>query len=264
MAWVLPAFHNGRSQSLFMKVTYIYHSGFAVELSGCVLLFDYYKGRLPRWEKDKRLYVFASHRHADHFSLKIFDLDHQYNNVHYFLSNDIRLNEKYLERNHISASVKERITAIGKNKELIFHKPGGNDGIKLQTLRSTDEGVAFIVSAEGRCIYHGGDLNWWHWEGETSLFNENMARDYRREIDSVEGMHFDIAFVPLDPRLEAAYGWGMDYFLEHTRPERVFPMHMWDEYGYIEKYKNTWAGSRYSDKIMEIHQPGQEYKIWNI
>ena len=48
-----------------MKVTYIYHSGFAVELDNCILLFDYYKGELPRWEKNKMIYVFASHKHQD-------------------------------------------------------------------------------------------------------------------------------------------------------------------------------------------------------
>lgn len=31
---------------------------------------------------------------------------------------------------------------------------------------STDEGVAFLVTAEGRTVFHAGDLNWWHWEGE--------------------------------------------------------------------------------------------------
>ena len=30
-----------------MKITYLYHSGFAVELDRHVLVFDYYKGKLP-------------------------------------------------------------------------------------------------------------------------------------------------------------------------------------------------------------------------
>lgn len=241
-----------------MKITYIYHSGFAVELNTCVLLFDYYMGELPQWEKDKPIYVFASHKHRDHFSLKVFDLIGQYENVHFFLGTDIKLSEKYLERKQIPVSVRNRITNAGKNKKLLFDK------IEIQTLRSTDAGVAFIVRAEGKCIYHAGDLNWWHWEGEPFPFNENMEKNYKKEIDSIKGMHFDAAFVPLDPRLEAAFGLGMDYFLENTEADHVFPMHMWEEYGYIAKYKQTAIGNRYRDRIMEIRETGQEYELWNI
>ncbi len=241
-----------------MKVTYICHSGFAVELEGCVLLFDYYKGELPCWEKEKAVYAFASHKHQDHFQLKIFDLAKEYPKTHFFLGSDIKLNGKYLERNHISPSVKEKITTVGKNKRLTF------DEIEILSLRSTDEGVAFIVKAEGRSIYHAGDLNWWHWEGEPSFANEKMGKDYKKEIDSIEGMHFDAAFVPLDPRLGKAYGFGMDYFLEHTDADKVFPMHMWEKYGCIGKYKKSLTGRRHEKQIMDIHRPGQEFEEWNI
>ncbi|MBR6769958.1 MAG: MBL fold metallo-hydrolase [Lachnospiraceae bacterium] len=240
-----------------MKITYIYHSGFALELKHCILLFDYYKGSLPDWDKRKKLYVFASHSHSDHFSLKTLNLLHQYDRLHFFFSNDIRLSERYLERNHIPVEVKEKITFMGKNKTLVWDDGEGEE-IRIQTLRSTDEGVAFLVWAEGKCIYHAGDLNWWHWEGESAAFNGNMARDYQKEIDKIEGQHFDVAFVPLDHRLEAAYGWGMDYFLSHTKTDYVFPMHMWDQYGVIHQYKKTPLGNQYQDKIMEIQQPGQE------
>lgn len=229
-----------------MKITYIYHSGFSIELDTCVLLFDYYKGALPSWDVSKKIYVFASHKHQDHFQLKIFDLVEKYPKIHFFLGNDIRLNEKYLERNHIVPSVIGKITKAGKNKDIIF------DGLKISTLQSTDAGVAFIVRAEGYCFYHAGDLNWWHWEGEPYPWNENMERDYKKEIDSIAGTHFDAAFLPLDPRLGKAYGLGMDYFLEHTDTDMVFPMHMWEKYEYIAKYKKTEIGNRYKDRIMDI------------
>ena len=53
-----------------MKVTFIQHSCYFVELSSCCLLFDYYEGSVP--ETDKPLYVFASHSHGDHFSPAVF------------------------------------------------------------------------------------------------------------------------------------------------------------------------------------------------
>ena len=55
-----------------MKITYIHHSSFCVELENSILLFDYFKGELPEFNKDKKLYVFASHFHQDHFDKCIF------------------------------------------------------------------------------------------------------------------------------------------------------------------------------------------------
>ena len=51
-----------------MNLKYIYHSGFLLELDTAYMLFDYYKGDIPRLDKDKKLYVFISHGHGDHFN----------------------------------------------------------------------------------------------------------------------------------------------------------------------------------------------------
>ena len=51
-----------------MKITYIHHSAFLVETESAYLLFDYFQGKLPEFSEEKPLYVFASHRHPDHFS----------------------------------------------------------------------------------------------------------------------------------------------------------------------------------------------------
>ena len=70
-----------------MKVTFLYHSGYFVEMDRCCLLFDYYQGDIP--QVDKPLYVFVSHSHPDHFSPSIFQLAQNGKEVHYLLSNDI-------------------------------------------------------------------------------------------------------------------------------------------------------------------------------
>ena len=88
-----------------------------------------------------------------------------------------------------------------------------------------------------------------------------MEKDYKKEISLIDGRHFDVAFVPLDPRLEWAYGLGMQEFLEHTDTDHVFPMHMWDDYRIIDKYKKSDKGRQYADKVMEISRPGQEYAL---
>ena len=42
------------------------------------------------------------------------------------------------------------------------------DDLLITTLKSSDEGVAFLIEAEGSVLYHAGDLNWWHWDKENS------------------------------------------------------------------------------------------------
>lgn len=238
-----------------MKITYLYHSGFAVELEKHIFVFDYMKGKLPDWDGKKEIIFFASHKHPDHFVMDIFRWFGKYENLRYVLSSDIKLNEKYLERNGADPRVKTVITSAGKNRTIEL------GDVKIETLRSTDEGVAFLVGTEGKTIYHAGDLNWWHWEGEADSWNRQMEQDYKKEISLIAGRHFDVAFVPLDPRLEWAYGLGMQEFLEHTDTDHVFPMHMWDNYRIIDKYKKSDKGRQYAEKVMEISRPGQEYVL---
>ena len=243
-----------------MIITYLYHSGFVVELKNHILLFDYYTGeesnntkqswKLPVWNREKQIYVFVSHKHRDHFDMSVFALAEQYKNIHFFLGSDVKLSEKYLERNGVCATIKEKITNIGKNRELKYQD------ICIETLRSTDAGVAFLVDVEGKKIYHAGDLNWWHWEDEALEYNENMKQAYCHEINKIAGWHFDVAFVPLDPRLSEAYCYGMDYFLDKVIVSTVFPMHMWEQYDWIKKY------NEHSQKqIMEISHTFEQFEI---
>ena len=208
-----------------MKITYIAHSGFCVELEKHVLLFDYFTGELPSWDKEKTILVFASHKHQDHFSLRILELRKEYPHIHYFFGNDIKLKPDYLLRKKADPEALSDVTVMKAHEQTGYG--GESQAVTVRTLKSTDEGVAFLVEAEGKTFYHAGDLNWWHWEGEPASWNRNMETGFRREIDSIAGERFDAAFVPLDPRLEAAYGLGMDYFLQKTSATHVFPMHMW-------------------------------------
>ena len=57
-----------------MRVTFLAHSGFLIELERLLLLFDWWKNELPPLP-EKPLLVFASHSHEDHFSPRIFSLD---------------------------------------------------------------------------------------------------------------------------------------------------------------------------------------------
>lgn len=230
-----------------MKVTYIYHSGFLVETESAVFLFDYYKGKLPPLPAEKPLIIFASHKHPDHFSFKIFNLQNHPGGVTYVFGNDIKLNDNYLQRHGVDPAVREKIHRMPSHTELTLPLKGGTgdkaESVTIHTLKSTDAGAAFYVKEGNVRIYHGGDLNWWHWEGESKAFNRQQECVYKEEIGYLQKLlegnaELDAAFVPLDPRLMDAYCLGMDYFLSHIPVKEVFPMHMWDDYDVIQRYRN--------------------------
>ena len=149
-----------------MRVTYIGHSGFSVELESHILLFDYYEGTMPEFDPAKKLLVFASHSHPDHFNREILKLADVYPNVEYIFPKDIRIAKKEQRESEHFMRKRDEIT-VGDTK--------------VKSLRSTDEGVAFLVRCEDRIIYHAGDLNWWHWEEEDDAYNR-MRRLYFRCI----------------------------------------------------------------------------------
>ena len=224
-----------------MKVTFIEHSGFSVEMEQTVLLFDYYQGEIPSFDKDKHLFVFVSHSHADHYNKMIWKLKEQYPNVTYIISDDVKTNE-----------------------DAIIMKPHEQrqiEGISVQTLRSNDMGVAYLVKAEGKVLYHAGDLNWWHWNGEPEEDNEYYKKTFQDEMKYLEGEKIDVAFMLLDPRQEDKYCYGMNYFLTHIGAKTVFPMHCFQKYKINHHYLNCEDGRKWKDIVMDITCEGQSFEI---
>ena len=85
-----------------MRVTFLAHSGFLVELPSALLLFDYLGAGLPALP-DKPLLIFASHRHEDHFTPSIFSLDDGSRETYFLLGKDIKLTPRHLEKWGVSA-----------------------------------------------------------------------------------------------------------------------------------------------------------------
>lgn len=229
-----------------MKVTFILHSGYFVELDSCCLLFDYYQGEIPRSQKP--LYVFASHHHEDHFSPEVFKEARPGRQVHFILSNDI-----------FQSRVPEELREV-----TLFVKPYETyelEGLRLATLKSTDDGVAFLIECESRRFYHAGDLNCWVWEGAPKWQNDQMKEAYRNELKLLEGKAIDVAFVPLDPRQDADFDLGMRYFFEAAGAEHVFPMHMWGDYTVVPLFKSTPTYREYAPHLMDVKEPGQVFEL---
>lgn len=80
-----------------MRVTFLAHDGFLIELDSVCLLFDWWKGALPPLP-DKPLLVFVSHRHADHFQPEIFRLADKKSDLQFLLGSDLRLTPRNLEK----------------------------------------------------------------------------------------------------------------------------------------------------------------------
>lgn len=222
-----------------MNIKYIGHSSFLVELDNCYLLFDYYTGGIPELDTNKTIYVFSSHHHGDHFNFEIFKFMEKYKTVTYIFSRDIR--RKYGKKiltpvNYIASGVTEVIADI-----------------EVKTLRSTDEGVAFIVQAEGNSIFHAGDLNLWIWKEESQEYNSYMDLRYKKEIDKIRGSHFDVAFLVLDSRQEEDAFEGFDYFMKNTITDVAYPMHYWNDPSIINKLIESDISKSYREKIKTIY-----------
>ncbi|MEG0360552.1 MAG: MBL fold metallo-hydrolase [Longicatena sp.] len=223
-----------------MQITYLYHSAFLIELEQHILLFDYVEGNLPAFDMSKEIVVFVTHAHSDHFSRVIFDLRKHYPNVRYILSDDIK-------------TVQESDILFVKANEMY---EVGN--MNIQTLCSTDCGVAFLVKVEDKTIYHAGDLNWWDWTLEDTLAeSEKMKQDYVKEIMKLKDQEIDVAMVPVDDRLGEGFDKGIDVFMELTNTKKVVPMHMWGKYEIIRKLENK----AYQAKIVRIKKENESFQI---
>ena len=222
-----------------MKVTYLNHSGVLVEFKDHYCIFDYYRGELPPLDKKKDVIVFCSHSHNDHYNPFIFDLlDKKGMRYQAILANDISDEIRLSKIKH---------SFVEPDKCYQF-----DGGIQVETLLSNDSGVAFIVITDEGMIYHGGDLNDWYWEGEPEEENLELRTIYYTEIGKIKGRDFDLAFVPLDPRLEAHYADGLLYFLENVDCDAVFPIHYWGEPAVIQRFIIEYPQYQYRIKNTEI------------
>ncbi len=208
-----------------MKIIYLHHSGFLVELERSTLVFDAITNIQPQLlRKGRRNYFFVSHAHKDHFDQHILSYGSDYT-TDYIFSDDIP-------------------TKTGSNVHYIapYQSMSIND-VKIETFGSTDQGVSFYVECEGHKIFHSGDLNWWDWDTELRPNIDPMLeeRDFKAEISKIKNKLGDntieIAFVPVDSRLGHSATLAAEYFIQELHPEVLVPMHFWEDYSVIPTLK---------------------------
>ncbi|MBQ8278312.1 MAG: MBL fold metallo-hydrolase [Roseburia sp.] len=251
-----------------MKIVFIHHSCFLVEVEKKVLIFDWFageqvkecqfKGVLPEYAADTPVYVFASHKHRDHFDMDVLHLVEKYNDIHFILSKDCKMSPNFLQKHGIDPKIREKITYVKANENYVV------DGdVFVETLRSTDVGVAFYVMTGGVSLFHAGDLNDWSFEEADDLANQRMHNAFCKEMEKLVTKDIDAAFIPMDPRLGENQWNAVDFVLKKTRAKRVFPMHMWQDYSgighYIQQRKPDWA-----ERVVPISHENQEFNIVEV
>jgi len=225
------------------RIWYLYHSGFAVRTAEHFLIFDYWKQRPkgmgldsgvidPAALSERDVVVFVSHSHSDHYNRDILNWGGVIPKLRLVLSDDI------------PAAPGALMLGPGEKAQ--------QPDFTVETLASNDEGVAFVVDIDGLCIYHAGDLNWWHWEGEPDDYNAGMAESYKSQIDLLRGRRIDLAFVPVDPRLEEQYAWGINYLMQTADVRRVVPMHFGNDASIVGRLLRDKSSAGYRDRIIGL------------
>ena len=230
-----------------MRITFLDHSGFLVELPSVTLLFDWWKGDLPTLRQDVPLLVFASHWHEDHFSPAIFTL-----NADGYVLGD--MDHRWLAKKGASPELLKKCISVSGNETC-----SPLSGVTVETLPSTDEGVAFLVTCDEQTIFHAGDLNWWHWEGEPDPWNPDMERNFKAFSRPLAGRAIDLAFLLLDPRQEADGFRGADYFLSLAEIRRFIPMHQWGKFEFTNDFLARYP--QHTEKAIPVLHTGQVFEF---
>ncbi|MDH6309673.1 L-ascorbate metabolism protein UlaG (beta-lactamase superfamily) [Dysgonomonas sp. PFB1-18] len=212
-----------------MKLTYIYHSGFAIEGDGFTIIIDYYKDSDDNKSKgivysellkrEGKLYVLSTHSHHDHFNKEILKWQQERPDIIYIFSKDIYINQKAADD-----------AGIYMNK-LDTYK---DSTLSVQLFGSTDLGGSFLIRTKDKTIFHAGDLNNWHWNEESTPEEIKEAEDfYSRELNPLADnvKHLNLAMFPIDKRLGKDYMKGAEQFVKTIKTDIFVPMHF-SENGY--------------------------------
>lgn len=250
------------------KVTaaYIHHSGFYVSIADKLFIFDFYSDRKTDQQREQniqfisdaihedsveKVYIFASHAHGDHFDTDIFALNNIGKKTRYILSSDIAIDNP-----------RENYYFIDAYQTMAI------DDIVIQSYGSTDEGVSFLVRTDNKTIFHAGDLNWWYWYDESTA--EELAeyeRSYKAVIHKLQAdladleTSIDLAFFPVDPRLNEYGHFGGEYFIRRLKPTYFFPMHFWGNFNFTKVFADHAAGCATETNLLTIDQERQVFEL---
>lgn len=218
---------NNYKQLCRMKLYYIFHSGFAIVADGVTVILDFYEDSMDEFhgivhdellKRKGKIYVLASHFHPDHFNKQILSWKQQRPDIIYILSKDILRHKR---------AQKEDATFLIKGE--VF-----DDGtVCVKAYGSTDSGVSFLITLNGKTFFHAGDLNNWHWVDESTPAEVKKAEgDYLAELNNLakDVKQVDVVMFPVDRRLGTDYSKGARQFVNKIRCQVFVPMHFTYDY----------------------------------
>ena len=241
-----------------MIVTYIYHSCYLLEFSRFSIIFDFYqdvrKNENQFWVKDyllskpEDLYVFCTHSHADHYTAEVLEWKSMKENIQFVFSKEL-----------LDAGIVE------KSKEIVFLdklEVYEDKNIKAQAFGSTDIGGSFLLTIDGKLIFHAGDLNNWHWNEEVPKieaagYENNYLCELELVAESLE--HLFLAMFPIDPRLGKDYMRGAEQFVRRVSTDYFLPMHFGDHYDQVNAFEK-FARQQNCNYLKITHQ-GESFNI---
>ena len=247
-----------------MQLTYIFHSGFALETDRCILVFDYWMdpaGVMPRLLRSpKPMYVFSSHFHEDHFNRDIFSWRTVKTNLRYILSKDIL--------KHRRAQKDEADAWLGKGATW------ADELVHVAATGSTDSGVSWVIETGGKRIFHAGDLNNWYARfltDDCTVYSPDFGMDidplkeekrYLGELKDIRKLtdRFDVVMFPVDGRIGNGYTRGARQFLDVFQVGLFVPMHF-----VASGFESAWRMKEFTDAqsvpFWSIRQEGETYVV---
>lgn len=196
-------------------IWYLGHCGYAIQTRNHLLIFDYQEKQdgqapkprpenpsleagfvVPEQIRDRRVRVFVTHSHADHFDPVIFEWKERIPDIAYYFGWQASEDPSF----HY---------LIGPRAEL------ESGDLEIFTVNSHHSGVpevAYLVRVDGLVIYHNGD------------YMAEFEKDY--PFLKTKAGRIDLAFTPpvIDEKMH--YGRQSMALVKTFQPNLVFPMHM--------------------------------------
>lgn len=241
------------------EIYHLFHSGAALRIKDKLFIFDYFKDDLEgknklqsslengviREESFKGIneaFVFVTHSHHDHYNPVIFEWEKYCENINYILAAEVKKKKDIAARENIYFMEQDQNISVAD--------------LKIASFGSTDEGISFLVEIEDLSIFHAGDLNWWKWKKFNKKVQKREEREYKREVDKLKGKEIDIAFVPVDPRLEENYYLAGKYFINKIKPALFIPIHFADNFDITKFFRDRFNSNQ--TRAVEITEIGEK------
>lgn len=245
-----PVVLAGPPQDARATIWHLGHSGVAVETRGHLLIFDYSDDRPagggrrglasgvvePSEISGKPVVAFISHEHHDHFWRDAIYWREGLPELRFVVSAEVaEMDRRYGARPGV-------IDVLGPD---VDQRVGE---LRVETLRSTDSGVAFLVEVDGLLIYHAGDHSAWTWgrdAGEVDRFVEE-------ELRPLHGRAIDIAFQVADPRFSDT-GWGgVVAFARRLAPRLLVPIHLRGDYSKMDRLAEEIRNAGFAGEFWKV------------